>query len=49
MTKSVSDSKNVDRLAANQKAIVRLLGDLSAQNVDLLKMISEKDNRVSYP
>jgi hypothetical protein len=49
MTKSVSDSKNLDRLAANQKTIVRLLGDLSAQNADLLKMISEKDNRVSYP
>ena len=49
MTKSVSDSKNMDRLAANQKSIVRLLGDLSAQNADLLKMISEKDNRVSYP
>ena len=49
MTKSVSDSKNLDRLAANQKTIVRLLGDMSAQNADLLKMISEKDNRVSYP
>ena len=49
MTKSVSDSKNLDRLAANQKTIVRLLGDLSAQNADLLKKISEKDNRVSYP
>ena len=49
MTKSMSDSKNMDRLAANQKTIVRLLGDLSAQNTDLLKIISEKDNRVSYP
>ncbi|MGC6454105.1 MAG: hypothetical protein ACON31_09350, partial [Candidatus Puniceispirillaceae bacterium] len=49
MTKTMSDSKNMDRLAANQKTIVRLLGDLSAQNADLLKMISEKDNRVSYP
>ena len=49
MTKSVSDSKNMDRVAANQKTIVRLLGDLSAQNADLLKKISEKDNRVSYP
>ena len=49
MTRSMSDSKNMDRLAANQKTIVRLLGDLSAQNADLLKMISEKDNRVSYP
>jgi len=49
MTKSLSDSKNMDRLAANQKTIVRLLGDLSTQNADLLKMISEKDNRVSYP
>ena len=49
MTKSVSESNNIDRLAANQKTIVRLLGDLSAQNADLLKMISEKDNRVSYP
>ena len=49
MTKSVSDSKNMDRLVANQKTIVRLLGELSAQNADLLKTISEKDNRVSYP
>ena len=49
VTKSVSNSKNMDRLAANQKTIVRLLGELSAQNADLLKMISEKDNRVSYP
>ena len=49
MTKSMSNSKNTERLVANQKTIVRLLGDLSAQNADLLKMISEKDNRVSYP
>ena len=49
MTKSVSDSKNLDGLVANQKTIVRLLGELSAQNADLLKTISEKDNRVSYP
>ena len=49
MTKSVSDSTNMDRLVANQKTIVRLLGELSAQNADLLKTISEKDNRVSYP
>ena len=45
----MSESKNTDRLVANQKTIVRLLGDLSAQNANLLKMISEKDNRVSYP
>ena len=49
MTKSVSDSKNLDGVVANQKIIVRLLGELSAQNADLLKTISEKDNRVSYP
>ena len=49
MTKSVSESKNMDRLVANQKTIVRLLGELSVQNADLLKTISEKDNRVSYP
>ena len=49
MTKSVSDSKNLDGLVANQKTIVRLLGELSAQNTDLLKSISQKDNRVSYP
>ena len=49
MTKSMSNTKNMDRLAANQKTIVRLLGDLSSQNANLLKMISEKDNRVSYP
>ena len=49
MTKSVSDSKNMDTLAANQKTIVRLLGELALQNADLLRSISEKDNRVSYP
>ena len=49
MTKSLSDSKNMDRLAANQKTIVRLLGDLSAQNMELLRQVNEKDNRVSYP
>ena len=49
MTKSLSSSKNMDRLAANQKTIVRLLGDLSVQNGEILRMFSEKDNRVSYP
>jgi hypothetical protein len=49
MTKSLSDSKNMNALAANQKTIVRLLGDLSAQNADMMKLFSEKDNRVSYP
>ena len=49
MTKSISDSKNLDGVVANQKTIVRLLGELSAQNADLLKSISQKDNRVSYP
>ena len=49
MTKSVSDSKNLDGVVANQKTIVRLLAELSAQNADLLKSISQKDNRVSYP
>ena len=49
MTKSLSDSKNMNRLAENQKTIVRLLGDLSAQNADMMKLFSEKDNRVSYP
>ena len=49
MKKSVSDSKNLNGLVANQKTIVRLLGELSAQNANLLKSVSEKDNRVSYP
>ena len=49
MTKSLSDTKNMDVLATNQKTIVRLLGDLSVQNSELQKMFSEKDNRVSYP
>ena len=49
MTKSFSDTKNMDVLATNQKTIVRLLGDLSVQNSELQKMFSEKDNRVSYP
>ncbi|MGB2409938.1 MAG: hypothetical protein ACPIC3_00065 [Candidatus Puniceispirillaceae bacterium] len=49
MTKSLSDSKSMNKLTANQKTIVRLLGDLSAQNAELRKLFSEKDNRVSYP
>ena len=49
MTKSVSDTKNIDRLAANQKTIVRMLGELSSQNTELSRMFKEKDNRVSYP
>lgn len=49
MTKSLSDSKSMNKLTANQKTIVRLLGDLSAQNAELRKLLSEKDNRVSYP
>ena len=49
MTKSMSDTKKMDKLAANQKTIVRILGELSAQNADLLETVNEKDNRVSYP
>ena len=49
MTKSVSDTKNIDRLVANQKTIVRMLGELSSQNTDLSRMFKERDNRVSYP
>jgi len=49
MTKSISDSKNMGKLAANQETIVRLLGDLSTQNAEMMKLFSEKDNRVSYP
>ena len=49
MTKSLSDSKSMNKLTANQNTIVRLLGDLSAQNAELRKLFSEKDNRVSYP
>ena len=49
MTKSVSDTKNIDRLVANQKTIVRMLGELSSQNTELSRMFKEKDNRVSYP
>jgi len=49
MTKSMSDTKKMDKLASNQKTIVRILGELSAQNADLLETVNEKDNRVSYP
>ena len=49
MTKSMSDTKSMDKLAANQKTIVRILGELSSQNADLLETVNEKDNRVSYP
>jgi len=49
MTKAISDSKNMGKLAANQETIVRLLGDLSTQNAEMMKLFSEKDNRVSYP
>ena len=49
MSATLSDKKNMDRLAANQKNITRLLGDLSAQNGEILRLFSEQDNRVSYP
>ena len=49
MRKSVADNKSTDGLAANQKTIVRLIGDLSEQNLKLLQLFNEKDNRVSYP
>ena len=49
MSKSMSDTKSMDRLAANQKNIVRLLGDLSAQNAEIMRLFNERDNRVSYP
>ena len=49
MTKSMNDTKKMDKLAANQKTIVRILGELSAQNANLLDTVNEKDNRVSYP
>lgn len=49
MSKSVSDTKGLDRLAANQKNITRLLADLSAQNKEIMRLFNEKDNRVSYP
>lgn len=49
MSKTVSNSKNMDRLAANQKNIVRSLNDLAAQNNELVRLLNEKDNRVSYP
>ena len=49
MSKTMSDTKSMDRLAANQKNIVRLLGDLSAQNVEIMRLFNERDNRVSYP
>ncbi|MEK9558395.1 MAG: hypothetical protein VW175_08265, partial [Alphaproteobacteria bacterium] len=49
MSKSVSDTKGLDRLAANQKNITRLLADLSTQNKEIMRLFNEKDNRVSYP
>jgi hypothetical protein len=49
MSKSVLDTKGLDRLAANQKNITRLLADLSTQNKEIMRLFNEKDNRVSYP
>jgi len=49
MSKSVSDTKGLDRLATNQKNITRLLADLSAQNTEIMRLFNERDNRVSYP
>ena len=49
MSKTMSDTKSIDRVAANQKTIVRLLGDLSAQNAEIMRLFNERDNRVSYP
>ena len=49
MSKTMSDTKSIDRVAANQKNIVRLLGDLSAQNAEIMRLFNERDNRVSYP
>ena len=49
MSKTMSDTKSMDRLATNQKNIVRLLGDLSSQNAEIMRLFNERDNRVSYP
>ena len=49
MSKSVSDTKGLDRLAVNQKNITRALADLSAQNQEIMRLFNERDNRVSYP
>ena len=49
MSKTVSDTKNFDRLMTNQKDIVKLLGKLSNQNTDIQRLFKERDNRVSYP
>ena len=49
MSKTVSDTKNFDRLMTNQKDIVKLLGKLSSQNTDIQRLFKERDNRVSYP
>ena len=50
MTKSMSTQKIWTGLLQTKRISRVLLGDLSAQNqLIMLKMISEKDNRVSYP
>ncbi|MDA9930501.1 hypothetical protein N9E91_04580 [Alphaproteobacteria bacterium] len=49
MAKSISETKNMDRLIANQKNIVKMLGELSSQNTEIARLFNEKDNRVSYP
>jgi hypothetical protein len=49
MSKSVSDSKGMDRLAANQQNLSKLLADLSTQNTEIMRLFNERDNRVSYP
>jgi hypothetical protein len=49
MSKSVSDTKGLDRLAENQKNITRSLAELAAQNTEIMRLFNERDNRVSYP
>ena len=49
MAKSVSDTKNIDRLITNQQDIVKLLGQLSVQNNEIQQLFQQRDNRVSYP
>jgi hypothetical protein len=49
MSKSVSDTKGLDRLAETQKNITRSLAELATQNTEIMRLFNERDNRVSYP
>jgi regulatory protein YycI of two-component signal transduction system YycFG len=49
MMATISQTKDGERVAANQRMIIKNMNDLAAQNKEIIRKFDEKDNRVSYP